>query len=176
MADDSSVDHRPRNLALLQAVQSGDVEAFTRLVAGDHGVLGMMTPFGTWLHVAAAAGKEHMVDYLVAAGLDVNTRGGTFKGNALHVAASSGRLEVVRKLLVLGAEMDTSEPERNPLFGAVYGSHRHVVELLLGCGIDATVKYSGDSMTDMDAVAFARERGELALAALIESRCRARPH
>jgi ankyrin repeat protein len=174
MADESRIDPRPRNRALVAAVQSGDVEAFAGLIALDQTSLRMMTPWGTWLHVAAEAGQVRMVDYLLAQGLDVNTRGGTFKGNALHIAASSGHVEVVRKLLALGAYVDTSEPERNPLFGAVYGGHVHVVELLLDSGIDATIKYSGRFMKNMSVVEFARERGQLEIAALIDSRSRNR--
>jgi ankyrin repeat protein len=60
--------------------------------------------------------------------------------------------------------MDTSEPERNPLFGAVYGGHLHVVQLLVANGIDFRVKYTGRSMNDMDAKAFAVERGQTEIA------------
>jgi hypothetical protein len=42
-----------------------------------------------------------------------------------------------------------------------------VVRLLLERGIDATVRYSSETMTDMDATAFALWRGETELARII---------
>jgi uncharacterized protein len=74
-------------------------------------------------------------------------------------AASHGHIEVVQYLLGQGAQLDTSEPERNPLFSAIYGGHTAVAEVLIDHGIDTTIKYSGEHMQDMDALAFAREWG-----------------
>ena len=174
MANPPQTDQRPRNRALMAAVESGDIPRFADLVAEDPTVLHMMTPWGTWLHVAASAGQWLMAEYLLQRGLDINTRGGTFGGNALNVAASSGRLIVVRNLLASGGYLDTSEPERNPLFGAIFGGHKDVVELLLESGIDAAVRYTGQFMKNMDAVAFADERGQQEIAALIRSRLEAK--
>lgn len=63
--------------------------------------------------------------------------------------------------------MDVSDPERNPLFGAIYGGHIEIVRLLIDQGIDTHVKYTGKSMKNMDALAFARERGQMDIAALL---------
>jgi uncharacterized protein len=170
MMPEADEDRQNRNRALLAAVRSGDIAVFDNLVARHPTVLHMMTPFGTWLHVAAEAGQLPMVKHLLQLGLDINTRGGTFKGSAIRVAASSGQVEVVRHLLELRAYLDTSESERNPLFGAIYGGHTNVVEALLDAGIDATVRYSGSFMQGMDAIAFARERGQLGIVRILETR------
>lgn len=36
-----------------------------------------------------------------------------------------------------------------------------IVQFLIEQGIDSLVRYTGESMKDMDAIAFARERGEI---------------
>jgi len=155
------------------AIQHSDLEKVVALIEADLATLQMMTPFGTWLHLAATAGTIDIVKYLVDAGIEVNTRGGTFKGSAINLAASNGHIEIVRYLLEQGAEMDVSEPERNPLFAAIYGGNLAVVELLVSSGIDYCVKYTGESMTNMDAIAFAYERGQKEIADyLLEVGCR----
>ena len=141
------------------AIKQGDKQRVACLIGDSKDILNMMTTFGTWLHVAAAHGQLEIVKYLVDIGADVNARGGTFNGNALNEAASDGYVEVVEYLLHRGAEMDVSEPERNPLFGAVHCGHIDIVRLLIENGLDPHVKYTGEYMTDMDALAFAHENG-----------------
>jgi ankyrin repeat protein len=153
--------------AVLAAVESGDVEQFAKLVGDDDSLLRMSTPFGTWLHVAASAGQVHMVEYLIGRGLDPNALGGTFGGGVLNAAASAGHAGVAELLISKGAALDVSEPERNPLFGAIYAGSKDIVMMLLKAGIDASVRYSGESMKDMDAVAFATERGQQELGEII---------
>ena len=154
------------------AMDQGDAESMANLIRAND-ALRLMTPFGTWLHIAASSGNLKMVQALIELGAEVNARGGTFDGNALNVAASNGHLEVVEYLLSLGAEMDVNEPERNPLFAAIYGGHVDVVRLLLAHGIDPTVTYNGPNMKDMDAFAFATERGQREIADVLKGTRRA---
>lgn len=163
------MDAKPRNRALLSAVERGDVEKFGELVDGDDSLLRMSTPFGTWLHVAASEGQLRMVEHLMQRGLDLNAYGGIFNGGVLNAAASKGHTDVVEFLLLKGAKLDVSEPEKNPLFGAIYVGNKEILLLLLKAGIDASIKYSGESMKDMDAYAFAKERGRAELADVIRS-------
>jgi ankyrin repeat protein len=149
------------------AVKNGDVDLVTRLIGSSKERLHQMTPFGTWLHVAADSGKIEVVKRLLALGADINAKGGTFNGAAINRAASEGHIDVVKYLLEAGAELDVSEPERNPLFGAIYGGHLDIVKLLLEKGINSHVRYTGESMKDMDALAFARERGQSEIAAFL---------
>ena len=146
--------------SIRSAIQEGKTAETLALLSEDESRLRMMTPFGSWLHVAAKVGNLEIVKALVGLGLDVNLRGGTFGGSAVNLAASYGHLEVVRFLLQAGSELDVSEPERNPLFGAIQGGHMDVVRCLVETGIDHRVRYTGSSMQDMDALAFARERGQ----------------
>ena len=83
-----------------------------KLVSADENILKMITPFGTWLHVAATKGKLDIVKLLLSLGIDINRRGGTFDGSAINEAAGEGHYDVVEFLLSCGAELDTTEPER----------------------------------------------------------------
>lgn len=131
-------------------------------------LMNMVTTFGTWLHVAATHGKLEIVKRLIDLGADINRRGGVFGGGAINVAASEGHIDIVRCLLSSGAEIDVSEPERNPLFAAIRGGHIDIVKLLIEHGIDIHVKYTGDSMKNMDALAFAHEQGQKEIANLLD--------
>ena len=149
--------------SIRSAIQEGRTAETLSLLA-DESHLRMMTPFGSWLHVAAKVGNLEIVKALVGLGLDVNLRGGTFGGSAINLAAGYGHLEVTRFLLRAGSRLDVSEPERNPLFSAIQGGHIDIVRFLVEAGIDHRVRYTGDSMQDMDALAFARERGQADIA------------
>jgi ankyrin repeat protein len=127
----------------------------------------MVTPFGTWLHAAADFGNLTLAQRLVDLGADVNQRSGTFGGAAINLAAAKGHAAVVCYLMSKGAELDVGEPERNPLFSAIYGGHLEIVRLLIEAGIDWRVKYTGENMKGMDALAFARERGQSDIAAYL---------
>ncbi len=152
------------------AIRSGDDARAITLIDSDPEQITIITPFGSWLHVAAVYGRMSVVQHLLRKGADVNVRAGTFGGSPINEAASKGHLEVVNLLLRSGADLDTSDPQRNPLFSAIYGGHLEVVKLLLMHGIDSSVKYNGNHMNDMDAFAFARERGQKEIASLLEMR------
>ncbi len=156
--------------AIRTGVKKGNLDEVKHLIGNDKERLNLMTPFGTWLHVAASAGQLHIVEWLIANGIDVNKYGGTSGSGPLHRASSDGHLEIVRRLLELGAMLDVSEPERNPLFGAIYGGHTQVAKLLIDNGIDISVKYTGENMTNIDALAFAKEWGRTDIVALLEAK------
>lgn len=151
------------------AIKQGDVERVLALINSDKTVLHATTSLGGWLHLAASEGQLEVVKCLVMSGADINARGGVFDGSALNLAASKGYIETVKYLLSHGAEVDVSEPERNPLFAAIYGGHLEVVKLLVDSGIDIHRKYTGSSMSNMDALAFAKERGQKEIALLLLS-------
>jgi ankyrin repeat protein len=79
---------------------------------------------------------------------------------AAGVRETEGHLDIVWYLLAHGAELDVSASEKNPLFGAIYGGHADVAKALVDAGIDVNVKYTGETMKNMDALTFARERGQ----------------
>ncbi|MED4010009.1 suppressor of fused domain protein [Priestia aryabhattai] len=151
------------------AIKKSDIEKVVELIGSDAGRLNMMTPFGTWLHVAASRGELDIVKKLIELGANVNVLGGVYGGGALNEAASAGHIDIVRYLLSCGADMDVSDPERNPLFGAISNGHANIAELLIESGIDTSVTYSGESMREVDALTFAKEQGQKEIVKLLES-------
>lgn len=150
------------------AIKSGQLETLRDLLENEPEMLTWMTPFGTWLHVAAAHGHLEIVEYLINAGIDVNAEGGTFSTNALERATTKGHLDIAKYLISRNVEMDISEPDRNPLFAAIYGGHLEIVKLLVEKNINISIKYSGEIMEDMDAYSFAIERGQTEIAVYLK--------
>src|SRR5437870_4576513 len=85
--------------SIRSAIKDGKTTETIALLTEGESRLRMMTPFGSWLHVAAKAGNLEIVKALLGLGLDVNLRGGTFGGSAINLAASYGHQEIVRCLL-----------------------------------------------------------------------------
>ncbi|WP_147536279.1 ankyrin repeat domain-containing protein [Bacillus marasmi] len=152
------------------AIKNGQLETLRNLLEKEPEMLIWMTPFGTWLHVAASHGHLEIIKYLINTGIDVNAQGGTFSTNALERAATKGYIDIVEYLINQNVEFDTSEPDRNPLFAAIYGGHFDIVKLLVENQIDISIKYSGENMKDMDAYAFAIERGQTKIAEYLKQK------
>ena len=155
---------------LKQAIRSRDLISFMDAVSKHPECLVQETPFGSWLHFAAKQGALEIVAYLIDKGLPINQHGGLSDSLPIEQAAAGGHPEVVALLIKRGSQLETDVSTRNPLFSAIYAGSIEVVELLLNAGIDHRVKYSGHRMNDMDAHAFALERGETKIAAMLESR------
>ncbi|MCC2380295.1 ankyrin repeat domain-containing protein [Bacillus wiedmannii] len=154
------MDKKSVNKAIRNAIKLGDINEVKQLIGNDKEILNTMTSFGTWLHVAAKKGHLEMVEYLINKGIDIDAKGGTFNASALNLAAGAGHLEIVKYLIETGAELDVSLAKRNPLFGAIYGGHKEVVEFLVEKGIDISIRYTGESIKNMDAYEYAREFGQ----------------
>lgn len=152
------------------AIKSDDIKTLAALLDNEPELVLATTPFGSLLHVAAGVGNEQMLDLLVGHGAEIESRGGTFGGTALNYAASKAQPRAVQYLLSRGAQMDVSEPEQNPLFGAVQSGSLDTARLLIEHGIDATVAYTGESMKNMDALAFALELGQTKIAHFLRTR------
>ncbi|WP_046214888.1 ankyrin repeat domain-containing protein [Paenibacillus wulumuqiensis] len=152
------------------SIKKGQLDTFKNLIEKDPEMLNWMTPFGTWLHVAVAHGHLDIVEYLIKLGIDINAQGGTFSTNALERAATKGQLDIAKYLISKNIEIDISEPDRNPLFAAVYGGNLDIVKLLVENNIDIFKKYSGEIMKNMDAYAFAIERGQLEIAEYLKQK------
>lgn len=158
--------------AVRTAIKNGELTVVVQLLGDDRSRLQMDTPFGSWLHMAAAHGQLEIVRWLVSQGSDVNAIGGMAARRPLDEAAAEGHLDVVKFLIDSGAILDTSDSVRNPLFSTIVGgtsdSHTAVAKLLIDSGIDTKVKYTGENMTDMDAIAFAKEWGRTDIVRLLE--------
>lgn len=152
-----------------ELIKNEDLEGLEIIFTNSPELLESNTVFGTWLHDAARQGFISVVKLLIKLGVDIDACGGTFNSNALNTAASAGHSDIIELLLSNGSQMDTSEPERNPLFGAIYVGNYSIAKLLIDNGIDISIKYTGERMKNMDALAYAEERGELEIAELIRA-------
>ncbi|WP_078433855.1 ankyrin repeat domain-containing protein [Metabacillus halosaccharovorans] len=164
------MDKKSLNKAIGNAIKLGDIREVQQLIGNDKEILNTMTAFGTWLHVAAKQGHVEIVKFLIDKGIDIDAKGGTFDASALNLAAGAGQLEIVKYLIESGAELDESLAKRNPLFGAIYGGNKEVVELLVDSGINISVRYTGESMKDMDAYEYAREFGQTEIAEYLKQK------
>lgn len=144
------------------AISIGDIDQTCGLFSRHPEMVNAFIPFGggTFLHLAASKQGVDMAEALLKIGFDVN-KGGKFAGDtALVSACSYGNYSVAKYLIDNEAKLDVESPQKNPLFGAIIGCSSEIVRLLLEAGIDTSVRYTGESMRNMDAIAFALERGE----------------
>lgn len=149
------------------AIKQDDLNQVKQLLDKNNEILNTMTPFGTWLHMAAKKGHLEIVKFLIEKGIDIDARGGTFDASALNQAAGAGHLEIVEYLINAGAELDVSLAKRNPLFGAIYGGHLEVVKFLIEKGIDVSMRYTGENIKNIDAYEYARRFGRTEIAEYI---------
>lgn len=113
-------------LEMLQAAGAGDLVRCRQLVAGDPELIDAVdgrrrqTP----LHRAAFAGRQEVVEWLLAQGVDVDPRD-RFRSTPLSGAAFSGHTQVAETLLDHGADPEASDDEdATPL--DVAASHQHL--------------------------------------------------
>ena len=161
-----NVEKIPFNPKISAAIRERNLFALQEILASQPEQIRVFTPFagGTWLHYAAREGDVEAVRLLLSVGLNVNVVDAREGRAAICDAALGGHQAVAKLLLDSGAILDTSEPVRNPLFSAIVGKSLPVAKLLLSSGIDSETRYTGSSMKNMDALAFALERGESLIA------------
>lgn len=162
--------HAPTPIALIwKSIAAGDTARVTKLLVDYPFLIDARIPFGggTFLHLAASKQSPKLVEALVMAGFNIDAPSSLDGHTALMVACSYGNHHVAKYLLDHGAKIDVGDPSRNALFGAVIGRSIEAVEMLLEHQIDVEVRYTGASMKDVDAISFALERGERAIAARI---------
>ncbi len=119
----------------------------------------------TPLMVAAAEGLFAAIETLVRNGASVDAAGHS-RMTALHEASANGQTVVVNYLLSLGAKVDAETIDGvTPLMSAAAWGNIEAAKVLLKNGADcAKVDRYGATAADI-----AREKGEEAVAALIES-------
>lgn len=117
-------------------VVKGDVAALKQALATDPSALKWRGPAGdSLLHVAAYYGRLDMMRYLLARGIDANTRSTRTGSTPLASAARAGQTKAAALLISGGAKVDAASRQAyTPLHNAAMAGHTEVAELLLGKG------------------------------------------
>jgi hypothetical protein len=139
-------------------------EQWKLLIVRVHGVQHVRK---TWVISAAATGEIHLLDYLLAHGVDVNTRG-QYGESPLGTAAGAGQMEAAQLLIGRGARLDdrTLVTLKTPLIEAAQMNRTAMVKLLLDHGADLSAR----DVLDRTALDWARENRNAEMADLIRAR------
>jgi ankyrin repeat protein len=115
------------------------------------------------LHYAAASGSTGTVAALLQHGARVEERNAANE-TPLHLAAFQGHPQIIQTLVAAGANVEAVAGNGlTPLHMAIANSKYATLDFLLALGADATAR----TPRGMDALAFARHRGQAVLAELI---------
>lgn len=154
-----------------EAITNEDAEEVRRLLQEHPEWVNAYIPYGggTFLHLAAAISNNDVMRALIDLGFEINLKGNYQGDTAIVAGCAKGNYETVKYLIENGAILDVSDSGRNPLFSAIIGSSKEIARLLLENNIDSKARYTSETMTNMDAIAFALERGEKDIAELIAS-------
>ena len=158
-----------------KAIDENEIDRLIALFEKNPGSIDLLTPFGSWLHYAADKSSVATLNALIDIGIDPDIRVDHSDWDVLSeegvapivIAADAGNIENVKFFLEHNVKLDTHSSSANPLFAAVVGRSVEIVNILIDMGIDTKVCYSGEMMNDMDALAFALERGETEIADVI---------
>lgn len=140
---------------VLQAIDQDDIPALAALVEA-HGAAAVRLEADpnelTALHVAAAAGRQKVVDYLLSPAVGADPRAA--RNNAftpLHGAAMHGHATICETLLRAGADVDAQTDPQGyaPLHSAAFAGHIEAIEVLLAHGGDRRLlNYRGERPAD----------------------------
>ena len=116
---------------------------------GSNGVLPSEPP-DISIHEAAENGNIEAVKQHLAAGTDVDVKGGRMGGTPLHYAATHGHKEIVELLIAKGADVDAKGSiGQTSLHDVAQFGHKETAELLIANGADVNAK-DIDGTTPLD--------------------------
>ena len=150
------------------AIRQGDLSLVKANLDDDDDALNAEVALGTWLHTAAARGQLEIVKYLMSRGLSINVQSDLSDKKAICNAVAGGHSEIVDYFLSEGADIDVNHPVVNPLFDAILENHIRIAKTLIDTGMDTAVKYTTETMKDMDALDFAKEYGRDEIISMLE--------
>lgn len=139
--------HSPSNVGIIDAAQRGDVNAVKAILQVNPECMTMCDERGyTAFHWAAYSDDIEVFSLLVAVNEIALWNLKTLKGqNALHIACSNGSQRVVNRILEVVSNITDHIDEVNqhgetPLHLAAAANYTELVERLLNCGANATLK------------------------------------
>jgi len=149
------------------AATQGDLETVKTLLSNDATLIEARLADGkTPLHMAAYAGHNDIVSYLLERGAGINTASNA-NSIALHGASYYGHPETVKLLLESGSEVNQANIHGyTPVLSAAAGGHAEIVRILIAAGADINAQtQQGGTVLMQAAVSGNKETFDLALAA-----------
>ena len=162
-------DLKIRARTLMKCISDRRTDDAIDFLSKNQDLVNLQTPLGTFLHIASDKDNLELCEALVKMGSDINAQDNISGTSPIHRAAANGNENILNYFLGLGAKLDTSEPDRNPLFTAIHHGHINIVKLLISAGIDSSVRYTGQTMKNMGAIEYAHEWGRKEIANYIKS-------
>ena len=158
-----------RGPTVWEVVNKGDLATLKKLVSASPSIVREKSDDGSeLLHAAAYRGHEHVADYLVSMGADVNAENA--KGTRpLHWAAEQGHIGVAACLIKHRALVDVSGSQSwTPLELAVLRGRVKMVDLLLMSGANANRAGTG-TFRQAPPLFFAARHGNIPVAEVLVS-------
>lgn len=127
-------------IEILGASKTGDIEKVKTLLEIDHGLLEIVLLGDSLLHLAVGEGHDHLVEYYVSKGIDVDVRNGR-KNTPLHEAVRSRNISITKILINNGADVNAKNKDgETPLHYASIDGYDASVKLLILHGADVNSK------------------------------------
>ncbi|AXK60285.1 ankyrin repeat domain-containing protein [Candidatus Chromulinivorax destructor] len=104
--------------------------AFMNYAVKDYLTMHMIQLYGS-LNKAVIHNNIQAVQFLIDAGIDVNV-----SGSLLYLASEYNRSVIAAMLINAGAVVDAYYSGKTPLYAAVLGNHKKIVQILLEYGAD----------------------------------------
>jgi len=152
------------------AIGSGDLEQI-ELMMDQHADLRENKKYHErCLYSAIREAQIPVVKYFLDLGVDVNySDPETFLYGTVRTAIRKNHLEVAKYLYSRGAKVSTGDIDDDPLLTAIHEGHPEFVNWLITTNADIHATYHADDGRVLNALVFAKERGQTKICKLLEA-------